>query len=220
MFLCDRASLHAALYRGCIRATGCGVSLEPVLLSLHRPTLSHGIDSTDDLKTPQEMSDSAYDPEVVAEYSEILFENYCLVVSCCLLWYDVVITFPREVDLIWKRKFNAGTYVYLTTRYTAVVERVFFMLKVMVTNSSDQVAHTDPVCASCSGMSHTDDVLTILNYVCASGASCRASIRPRGATIPPRGPSRFHNFGHIRHLGQGLEASSPPGAPQLDAACF
>ncbi|KAI0351959.1 hypothetical protein OH77DRAFT_1523652 [Trametes cingulata] len=107
------------------------------------------------------MSSSAYDPELTAEYSEVFFENYCLTVSSCLLWYDVVLTFPREVNLIWRRKLNAGSYIYLTTRYIAVIERIFYMLKVA------RLPLIIP--QTCGGLSHTDDILLILNFIFASG---------------------------------------------------
>ncbi|KAH9935154.1 uncharacterized protein BXZ73DRAFT_28803, partial [Epithele typhae] len=73
-----------------------------------------------------------------------------------LLFYDVAITFQLEVQRIWRRKHSGATWIFLIMRYSAVIERVFFILEVMVWYSTD---------AACGGINHTDDTLTILNYL-------------------------------------------------------
>ncbi|KAI0629549.1 hypothetical protein C8Q77DRAFT_1065260, partial [Trametes polyzona] len=56
-----------------------------------------------------------------------------------LLWYDCILTFPEEYRRMWKRKFTGGTAVYFLVRYTALLERVPFLLEAFVWHSSDQV---------------------------------------------------------------------------------
>ncbi|KAH9935156.1 uncharacterized protein BXZ73DRAFT_100543 [Epithele typhae] len=73
-----------------------------------------------------------------------------------LLFYDVAITFQLEVQRIWRRRHSGATWIFLFMRYSAVIERVFFILEVMVWYSTD---------AACGGINHTDDTLTILNYL-------------------------------------------------------
>ena len=85
-------------------------------------------------------------------------ENYCIIASsgelrraplvsalhlatysAALLWFDFALTFTTEVKRIWRRRFSGATVVYLLTRYIAVVERVFFVLEVLLWKSTDEV---------------------------------------------------------------------------------
>ncbi|KAI0365082.1 hypothetical protein BV20DRAFT_955068 [Pilatotrama ljubarskyi] len=104
--------------------------------------------------------DSDYAQEIIGAYPRLLTENYCIIASSALLWFDFALTLPAEYRRIWRRKFTGATVVYLLTRYIAVIERIFFVLEVLVWNSSDQV-RTPP----CGGITHTDDVLLFLNYL-------------------------------------------------------
>ncbi|KAI9059899.1 hypothetical protein FKP32DRAFT_1579041 [Trametes sanguinea] len=100
--------------------------------------------------------------------SRRLVENYCIIASSALLWFDFALTFTDEYRRIWKRKWTGATLVYLLTRYVAVIERIFFVLEVLVWNSSDQVRPS----LSCGGITHTDDVLLFLNYLAFSVFTC------------------------------------------------
>ncbi|KAH9851145.1 hypothetical protein C2E23DRAFT_733545, partial [Lenzites betulinus] len=91
-----------------------------------------------------------------------LVENYCIVASSALLWFDCIMTFPEEYRRIWRRKFTGATFVYLFMRYSAVIERIFFVLEVLVWNSSDKVS-------ICGHITHTDDALLFINYISFAG---------------------------------------------------
>ena len=65
-----------------------------------------------------------------------------------LLWFDFALTFTTEVRRIWRRKITGATIVYLFTRYAAVVERVFFLLEILLWNSTDEVGWSLP-CSDC-----------------------------------------------------------------------
>ncbi|KAI0351958.1 hypothetical protein OH77DRAFT_1498209 [Trametes cingulata] len=106
--------------------------------------------------------DSDYAQEIIGAYPRLLVENYCIIASSALLWFDFALTLPEEYKRIWRRKFTGATVVYLLTRYIAVIERIFFVLEVLVWNSSDQPYSPFP---SCGGITHTDDVLLFLNYL-------------------------------------------------------
>ena len=60
-------------------------------------------------------------------------------VYAALLWFDFALTFTTEVQRIWRRKFSGATVVYLFMRYSALIERVLFVLEVLVWKSSDKV---------------------------------------------------------------------------------
>ncbi|KAI8971010.1 hypothetical protein BD414DRAFT_501370 [Trametes punicea] len=107
--------------------------------------------------------DSTYEQEIVADYPRLLMENYCIIASSALLWFDFALTLPTEYRRIWKRKFTGATLVYLFTRYVAVIERIFFVLEVLVWRSSDK---------RCGGITHTDDMLVFINYLAFAAFTC------------------------------------------------
>jgi hypothetical protein len=47
--------------------------------------------------------------------------------SIALIWYDYLLTFPVEVEYIWKRKFKISTLLYIFCRY-ALVANILFLL--------------------------------------------------------------------------------------------
>ncbi|KAI0653342.1 hypothetical protein C8Q70DRAFT_927948 [Cubamyces menziesii] len=112
--------------------------------------------------------DASYAQEIVAAYPRLLTENYCIIASSALLWFDFALTLPTEYRRIWKRRFTGATIVYLFTRYIAVIERIFFVLEVLVWNSSDKANSA----ARCGGITHTDDTLLFLNYLAFSAFTC------------------------------------------------
>ncbi|KAH9849067.1 hypothetical protein C2E23DRAFT_906155 [Lenzites betulinus] len=101
-------------------------------------------------------TNSTYEQEIISDFPILLVENYCIVASSALLWFDCIITFPEEYRRIWRRKFTGATFVYLFMRYSAVFDRIFFVLEVLVWNSSDKV---------CGYITHTDDALLFINYM-------------------------------------------------------
>ncbi|KAI0351956.1 hypothetical protein OH77DRAFT_1523650 [Trametes cingulata] len=117
--------------------------------------------------------DASQAQEIIAAYPRLLFENYCIIASSALLWFDLVLTLPDEYQRIWRRKLSGATVVYLLTRYIAAIERIFFVLEVLVWKSSRVSArdrhwsfiHPLP---SCGVITHTDDVLLFLNYLAFS----------------------------------------------------
>ncbi|KAM5537917.1 hypothetical protein V8D89_008393 [Ganoderma adspersum] len=106
------------------------------------------------------MSDAA---EIIADYPRLLVENYCILASTALLWFDFALTFPTEVRRIWGRPFSGATLVYLFTRYTAIADRVLFVTEVLLWNSSDQ---------ACGRISRSDDILLALNYFAFGAFTC------------------------------------------------
>ncbi|RDX48618.1 hypothetical protein OH76DRAFT_1483717 [Lentinus brumalis] len=91
----------------------------------------------------------------ISDLTRLSVENYCIVASTALLWFDFALTFTTEVRRIWRRKFTGATVVYLFTRYIALIERIFFVLEVLLWNSTDE---------TCGRIDRVDDILTIINY--------------------------------------------------------
>lgn len=58
------------------------------------------------------------------------------------MWFDFVLTLPDEYRRIWTRKLTGATVIYLLMRYVAVIERIFFVLEVLVWKSSDRVSYS------------------------------------------------------------------------------
>ncbi|KAM5537919.1 hypothetical protein V8D89_008395 [Ganoderma adspersum] len=97
--------------------------------------------------------------ETIAIHSLMTFENYCILASSTLLWFDIALTFPTEVRRIWGRRFSGATLVYLFTRYTALAHQALFVTQALLVDSSDQ---------TCGRISHLADVLITLNILSIS----------------------------------------------------
>jgi len=54
---------------------------------------------------------------LIAELQALQFVNYCLLSSDVLWLYDFVLTVPSEINVIWKQKWTAVTFLYFVTRY-------------------------------------------------------------------------------------------------------
>ncbi|EJF60683.1 hypothetical protein DICSQDRAFT_170833 [Dichomitus squalens LYAD-421 SS1] len=104
---------------------------------------------------PLGMNDS-YEDVIRETYSIMQVENYCIMASTALLWLDWALMFTVEVPRIWRRKFTGATVVYLLNRYTALFERVMFILEALSWDMSDH---------GCGGLTHIDDALLALNYL-------------------------------------------------------
>jgi len=106
------------------------------------------------------MSDSgANDPgleqEILAATRRLLVENYCIVASSALLFFDCAITFTREVKRIWLRRTTGATIIFLLTRYTAVAERITLLTSLFLRTLDDN---------RCVPVLRLDDSLTDLSY--------------------------------------------------------
>ncbi|KAI0325850.1 hypothetical protein GY45DRAFT_177149 [Cubamyces sp. BRFM 1775] len=111
------------------------------------------------------MLDSTYTRAVLPTNNpELLIENYLIVASSALLWYDFTLTFTTEYCRIWQREFSGATIVYFSMRYIAVVERVFLVFKALMRHSSQKVR--------CRGIAHADDALVFANYLAFAAFIC------------------------------------------------
>ncbi|KAI0653343.1 hypothetical protein C8Q70DRAFT_1036878 [Cubamyces menziesii] len=105
----------------------------------------------------------SYAQEIVDAYPRLLAENYCILASSALLWFDFTLTLTTEYERIWRRKLTGATIVYLGVRHVGVIERIFFVLEVFVWKTSDR---------TCAGITHTDDTLVFLSYLAISAFTC------------------------------------------------
>ena len=62
--------------------------------------------------------------------------------NSALLWFDCILTFQKEVQCIWQRRFTGATVVYLATRYLAVVQCILLVLLSMLWDINDNVRFT------------------------------------------------------------------------------
>ncbi|KAJ8463740.1 hypothetical protein ONZ51_g10056 [Trametes cubensis] len=65
--------------------------------------------------------DESLEQAILDSFSRLLVENYCIIASSVLLFADSFITFPEEVERIWKRRFTGATVVFLITRCVPVL---------------------------------------------------------------------------------------------------
>ncbi|KAI0783711.1 hypothetical protein C8Q75DRAFT_833280 [Abortiporus biennis] len=97
--------------------------------------------------TPQEIYDL---------YNRLQIENYCILASSVLLFFDTILTFPKEVQRIWRRRFTGATFIYALTRYVNVAERITLVVSLFVQPALGNDAPCVPVL-------RIDDILNDLN---------------------------------------------------------
>ena len=61
--------------------------------------------------------------------------------STALLFYDHFVTLKEEIQYIWRRKFNAATYLFFLTRYIALFERITLMVSLFLVTTDDKVSY-------------------------------------------------------------------------------
>ncbi|KAI0653347.1 hypothetical protein C8Q70DRAFT_1059417 [Cubamyces menziesii] len=115
--------------------------------------------------------------EILANYPRLLTENYFIVASSALLWYDFTLTLATEYRRIWQREFSGATLVYFSMRYIAVIERIVLVIKAFVlnTNVSLPMFLQGPLVTCddrCGGIAHVDDALVFMNYAAFSAFVC------------------------------------------------
>ncbi|KAJ3556304.1 hypothetical protein NM688_g2100 [Phlebia brevispora] len=78
-----------------------------------------------------------------------------LIFATTLQVYDYLLTLPKEVQCIWRRKHSGATFIFLTMRYVPLVIAIFTML---------QEAYCSSVylaCSTCEAISRLQTVLTV-----------------------------------------------------------
>ncbi|TBU53136.1 hypothetical protein BD310DRAFT_830778, partial [Dichomitus squalens] len=86
-------------------------------------------------------------------------ENYCILASGTLLFFDYMLTFTTEVERIWRRKLTGATIMYLLLRYTIMIDRIWFMTEILLWNSNNK---------TCGIIEHLDDIALTVNYLATS----------------------------------------------------
>ncbi|RPD57300.1 hypothetical protein L227DRAFT_655695 [Lentinus tigrinus ALCF2SS1-6] len=100
------------------------------------------------------MADGVAAPQLIAFYDSIFVQNCCGFASLSLLVYEYAITFGREVDFFWRRKFTGASLLFFLNRYfPLVVNAVSF---VGLAPLSDK---------GCSTIVHASPFLDILQYI-------------------------------------------------------
>ncbi|KAF7800342.1 hypothetical protein EIP86_011592 [Pleurotus ostreatoroseus] len=66
------------------------------------------------------MADVVYTPEIVSELQADLLEDWIVTGLVALVAFDYVITIDQEVNMVWKKKWTAATWLFMTNRYLLV----------------------------------------------------------------------------------------------------
>ncbi|KAI0941891.1 hypothetical protein AcV7_002456 [Taiwanofungus camphoratus] len=83
-------------------------------------------------------NDPNVEQQILAAYSRLVVENYCIMASAALLFFDFCITFTTEVQRIWSRRFSGATIIFLIVRYAALAERITLVTSVLLRATLDQ----------------------------------------------------------------------------------
>ncbi|RPD57853.1 hypothetical protein L227DRAFT_577549 [Lentinus tigrinus ALCF2SS1-6] len=100
-------------------------------------------------------TDGGTDKNTMRAYNTSFVQDCCVLATTALLWLDWMHMFPAEASRIWGRKFTGTTAVYLLNRYTALAERVIFIVETLVV-VNEKV---------CGILTHADDAVLLLNYI-------------------------------------------------------
>ena len=66
-------------------------------------------------------------------------EDLAQTFATALLFFDFLLTFPDEVQRIWRRRVTGATVIFCLTRYAAVLERVVLLVSVLIPTMEDEV---------------------------------------------------------------------------------
>ncbi|KAJ6483136.1 hypothetical protein C8R45DRAFT_830398, partial [Mycena sanguinolenta] len=77
-----------------------------------------------------------------------------------LLYYDYTLTFPREVQYIWKQKFRLSTALYIGCRY-AMIANVLYLLAI-----ANKLGHTVGSSLLCDFWYKIVGALSVLGRLC------------------------------------------------------
>ncbi|KAH9888046.1 hypothetical protein C8Q73DRAFT_748392 [Cubamyces lactineus] len=105
--------------------------------------------------------DESVEQQILDSIARLVVENYCIIASSVLLFADVFMTLPEEVERIWKRRFTGATVVFLITRYVAVAERITLVTSVFLPTLQDKVRRI----GYCVPVLRLDDTLTDISYL-------------------------------------------------------
>ncbi|KAI0758218.1 hypothetical protein C8Q74DRAFT_1221898 [Fomes fomentarius] len=67
------------------------------------------------------MSDNSQTAQQVGEYNSAQFDDYAETAVLCLLAYEYVITFDREMKLFWKQSITGSSILFIANRYLSLV---------------------------------------------------------------------------------------------------
>ncbi|KAI0645059.1 hypothetical protein C8Q79DRAFT_748911 [Trametes meyenii] len=88
------------------------------------------------------MSTQSITDEVVRYLGWRNNDRRCMIGASALLCFDFALTFPAEVQHIWKRRFTISTSLYLVLRYSILVQQVLYSVENLLPVS----AITDKLC--------------------------------------------------------------------------
>ncbi|KAH9944974.1 uncharacterized protein BXZ73DRAFT_38142 [Epithele typhae] len=76
---------------------------------------------------------------IIAEYAAEATANYCGIVGIVLIIYDYTITFGREVDLFWTKRFSGATVLFIANKYISLINHLFDLSLFLPIRVSDRV---------------------------------------------------------------------------------
>ncbi|OBZ69775.1 hypothetical protein A0H81_10175 [Grifola frondosa] len=77
-----------------------------------------------------------------AAYDRLVVENYFIVASSAVLFFDFCLTFTSEVQCVWSRKrFSYTTLIFFLNRYTVLVERVVLLIEILLQTDINEVLY-------------------------------------------------------------------------------
>jgi len=104
-----------------------------------------------------------FSDDVLTPAQEAAFDylwNYFSFIAPVIMFYDTILTFSTEVEVIWKRKFKVAAFLYVLVRYSLVIYMVLDIVNTMDENDPDQL---------CTNLFHAEDFFWLLSLIGMEG---------------------------------------------------
>jgi len=98
-------------------------------------------------------SDSELQAELTAEQFLDQQDNYFGFACAAVLFYDILLTYDREVICVWKRKFSAATVIFFCVRYATFACLIVNLV-------SDLVPETSPSCQTIANVAYSTTIVS------------------------------------------------------------
>ncbi|KAH9924068.1 uncharacterized protein B0H18DRAFT_1013333 [Fomitopsis serialis] len=97
-----------------------------------------------------------------SELAELEIYHWCGAASAALLFYDYILTFPREVRCIWGRRLSGATLLFLVNRYFTIIVVAFNVCSLALSGKSGWYRRPVHEYDSCPALSIINQTMSII----------------------------------------------------------
>ncbi|RPD57832.1 hypothetical protein L226DRAFT_526885 [Lentinus tigrinus ALCF2SS1-7] len=94
--------------------------------------------------------------------SRVVIQNYCIMASSALLWYDFGLTLTTEIQRVWHREFSFLSAAYICMRYSVLVDRATLILEILLRDADNKASSITSI------LTHMNDITYILGLLASA----------------------------------------------------